>query len=140
MSVLEWVVVAGLVLLGVSGTAILPRMWRDRWTRLPEEPPDTWPYGHVMWRGFVRAAPIGGPVALIFAATVVSETIVFAEPLEGGLDILVHILAPLVLLVLSTVILLNWPKWILPPHLRNEPGAIRGWTSSPRPVRPEEPE
>jgi hypothetical protein len=132
MTPLEWIVVAGCMLIGGAWLLIVPRIWQNRWRGLPEDAPHAWPYGQALWRGFVRVGAIGGAFAFVGAAGLVSERVQFGEPLESALDIAVHIIVPPALLIVWTVILFNWPKRIIPPHMRGEPGAIGEWMSSRR--------
>jgi hypothetical protein len=132
MGILDWVVVSIGLLIGVIGTARLPRIWRDDWKRLPRKAPLTWPYGQALWRGFVRAGAVGGPAALVLVLTLLSERIDFGGAVEPILDVLVHILAPIVIIGGATIILFNWPKQFVPPHLRSEPGAVTEWRGRPR--------
>lgn len=111
----------------------LPRIWHNRSGFYVSERVAWWPFGRVLWRGVVRAAPV----------CVVSFCL--ALPLWAGLliapdsEIVVMILFPPIALqwfFIVTIVLFNWPKRLVPPHLRALPGAIAEWGGAKPPPVP----
>jgi hypothetical protein len=49
----------------------------------------------------------------------------FAAPLWYVISVFLLFFGSLLLILLIT--LFNWPKWPVPPHLRDQPGAVHKW-------------
>jgi hypothetical protein len=101
--------------------------------RIFDRPPAIWPYGDALWRGWVRALPSG-------AAGFTPGTTLGLYLLWGPDDL--HAAAAVVFLGLAgaalsfalmvTVALFNWPRFVVPPHLREQPGAVTEWIAGSR--------
>jgi hypothetical protein len=116
MGVLAAAVVLGLWLYGA------PRLWRGEADVDTE--PLAWPLGRVWWRGVIRSFIVWPPfMALALAGGAVADLtsrddlgmILVLIGLFGGLTI--HL----------TIVLVNRPKAVVPPALREQPGAIGEW-------------
>jgi ABC-type Fe3+ transport system permease subunit len=118
--------IAALVLLiaAVVATLRLPAIWRNQIKDQDRTQP-WWPYGDKAWRGFLRAMPLGIAAAWLICAVVLlgqvlpqrpPDSLVWAVPLTTALA--------LVLFFMVTTWCWNWPKFLVPPHLRNDPGAL----------------
>ena len=131
--------VAGIAI-GISGLVILPRIWNGWFDRREvhsrgnvrthgELAGSWWPFGPAGWRAATRAmVPIFGCVwALILAAAAGAAD----EHLKGvAWDAMRSILIALAVAFLAglaltiIVMMFNWPKFVVPPYLRDEPGLL----------------
>lgn len=99
---------------------VWPRMWRGQFQYAEfDSVPSSWPFGRMGWHAFVRAWFVG--------TTLVPTTVLWAFFFAWPSYILAwSALASFVgwsLLVLA-VMLFNRPSFVIPPHLRAEPGLV----------------
>jgi MFS family permease len=114
-----YIITAGYVLFIVRAA---PMLWTGRFRDARLDPPPTyWPWGGMLWRAWVRAwfiAGVGsGSLVLLLPAIV----------LDSVPDWYVYVsLAAFVLaaIVAMSVVLFNRPRFVIPPHLRDEPGLV----------------
>jgi hypothetical protein len=103
----------------------VPGYWRRPDARLSTMPA-YWVWGETAWRGFVRAIP----AILVGSALVVGMTTyaVVVGPARVREDVfwLWFTLFMLSLGAWATIVLINQPKFLVPPYLRSEPGLWRG--------------
>lgn len=123
----------GLLLFGVLGVLGAKRLWR-RDSAYWDAVPAWWLYGPVSWRAFVRLLPLGvltslfGPLWLLGAMFVVPR---LPSPTGVGTVVpgwyagLLLAFVSLVLCIGLTVALFNWPKVLVPPHMRSDAGLLR---------------
>jgi len=112
----------------------LPRVWHHEWTHL-DRTPYSWRWGDAAWRGYVRALP-----ASIMGFGVLSATVpllmLFPEDPQGPFVrpywfiLLSQGMLIVPLLSMGTAILFNQPKFIVPPHLRAQPGMLAEWAAA----------
>lgn len=134
------VVVVFDVLLAVTTAALLrlaPRVWRNEAGLTADVPIATWIWGTAAWRGFVRASTLVFPVcwALVAPAFVLGTVTgaAWAEAVgltlggAGGLFLFVGGAA---------VGLFNRPRWLVAPHLRQQPGMLAELLGAPVPQTP----
>ncbi len=122
------------VMLGASWR--LAKLWRDdrMSDRIFKTMRSWWIWGDVLLRGWIRALPVGlvGGWLLVLAMAVAAA--LATETMESSLGF--GLLALLVLLLFVSlgmavsVMLLNRPNFVVPPHLRNAPGALKEWRST----------
>jgi hypothetical protein len=118
----------------------LPAVWSGRSVpRIARNLGSWWPGGQPLLRGYIRAVPCGivGFSALLIAA--ISGTVVASM---SGNDLLraflavVYLLAGLLavscVLGALAVTLFNRPRFVVPPSLRSEPGAVAEWRQGRR--------
>lgn len=127
----DWI----LLVVWVAGAALslynAPRYWRHEITVLDGPPPSWWPYGDPLWRGWIRT-PV---IALVWWITAGLGYVALRLGPDPGwpapIPILYIVLAagvPCVLLALVfSVMLFSWPRSLIPPHLRYQPGAVSEW-------------
>ena len=144
MSTGDWLLFAIAGALGLAGLVGIRRLWR-RETTFYDRVPGWWIWSDALWRGFVRALPVGAVGFLMFIATGITAALVpevppsetccgFARPVWAVALILVPFC--LIMLLLATIVLFNWPAALVPPHLRGQPGLIREWLGDRRKKTP----
>jgi hypothetical protein len=111
----------------------LPKMWRfNADIQRTEATKQWWPLGEALRHGFVRGMPVG--ILAGTALTVSMALVLVEESTSGGTQraaaeaawIAFLVFVGLVLVDLS-VTLFNWPKVVVPPAARDEPGALALW-------------
>jgi hypothetical protein len=114
---------AFLAVLMVGGWLVgAPRLWRG--DAEVDEPPPAWPFGRTSWRGVMRSFVACMPfIALVFAGGAVAE---LSDSDDLGMALGVIGLLGSVALHLP-ILLWNRPKALVPPPLRDQPGALREW-------------
>ena len=111
-------------------------IWRDQATagRIFKTMRSWWLWGDALLRGWVRALAaglVGGwllVVSMGLAALLATDTI----ESSGGFALLALLVGGLFLslAVVASIILVNRPRFAVPPHARDEPGALAEWRSS----------
>jgi hypothetical protein len=137
-----------ITLIGIVGLIMLPSVWGGYFTRKQTQFRGQlrshgeltyiwWPFGAATRRGLMRSF-----VPTIFAAWGIVIGYWVAElgggavgHLSGAGRLVVGLTVAwftLGFVLLLTVMFFNWPKFIVPPGQRNEPGAVGEWRSSRR--------
>lgn len=131
MSAVDWVAFAVVLAIVAGGFRNLPRVWRHEFRHFDRTPP-YWPWGAALWRGFVRMMPMGvvGCAVLVIVAVVLLLTPEepsgpFVRPYWAVVPCLVAL--GVVFAGMLSVVLVNRPRVIVPPHLRGQPGALAEW-------------
>lgn len=115
-------------------TVLLPRHWRGA-ARQDERTLSGWlPFSHPFRRGLMRSTPL-----MVFAFTCLYIPVALVFPVRGitghaPTGIALWLLGGLVLLGVGLavvawpmVILFNWPKFVVAPVYRSDPGALASW-------------
>ncbi len=136
MSVVHWVALGITVLIAVGGVRNLPRIWRHEAKHL-DNVPSWWPWGGALWRGYVRAMPTGVIGTIVLLAVFTALALVGEQPSGPFVRPYWVVVPSLVALglagaVMLGVVLFNRPKAVVPPHLRDQPGALGEWTGALR--------
>lgn len=101
----------------------LPRLWNHE-SAFWDQKPNGFVWSDAVWAGWVRAALVSccGGLAMIIAGW----TLVLGSPSTVTKAIvIVFFLGMFMALGLAMLIVLfNWPKLLVPPHLRGEPGVL----------------
>jgi hypothetical protein len=124
--VLDHVIGIGSILVFLAGGAwYAPKAWR-LWHNAPsllDSAPERWPYSNAAWRAFRRASVsitlyviVYALVGLLFAATGGA-----GSALGTASAIALAALGFVAVPVLLTVIFLSRPRFLIAPHLREEP-------------------
>ena len=107
--------------LGVIYAVVARRVWRGESGLDGDVPPAWWFLGDATWRGVARAYIATGPfVLVIFAGGLIAE---FTDAYDAGMAVAVSGIL-LGALVHGSIVLFNRPQALVPPHLRDEPGAL----------------
>ena len=125
MIVLAIVVLAGIV--GLYVVAI-KRVWQGTSEYDPSDPPAWWPFSLPLWRGVARAFPVQGACAiLVIGGGIGAEEAGKDSPgYDVGMSVGLAGLLGLFLLALP-ITFFNRPRFLVPPHQRDEPGALAEW-------------
>src|SRR3954453_18390597 len=104
------------------------RVWRGHSELDGAPPPAWWPFSPPLWRGVARAFPVQGACALVLIGGGIAADLAGRD--SSGYDVgmavgLVGLLG-IVLLALP-IALYNRPRFLVPPHQRDEPGALAEW-------------
>lgn len=130
----EWIPFSVGVAFVVLGLFVARRGWQNR---LPMPYGDKAPPGYIfsdpVWRGNVRS----GPIAVVGCLTGVLAVIaLLLSPSFPGLRLVAIVLLATVfttaMVFLLTVTFFNWPKFVVPRHLRGQPGAVQEWSEERR--------
>ena len=109
---------------------IMPSYWREpnpHFARVPW----FWVWGEALYRGsFVRAAPTITFVAIVADAIGIYLLVVGRENANAVVIWGWFALFMACLAVWGSVTLFNQPKWVVPPYMRDEPGAVSEWMRS----------
>ncbi len=122
----RWVIAGVIVATSLYALREFWSEWRGTRTTDPHRAPDWWPFDLVWWRALVRSGPAGtieGP--LVATGYVVSGLDSWSA--QQVVEIIVGVLAAGALLLPAAVALYNRPKLLVPPHLRELPGAVDEW-------------
>lgn len=122
----RWIGLLVLALMALLGTAFLPRFWSNPAEYHPVKPA-WWFFGDAVWQGFVRSlvpAVIAGWFLILAVAAMMLANQKTAGPELAvwlGLGFLLFGLLGL------SIVFFNWPKFLVPPSLRHQPGALQAW-------------
>lgn len=136
-----WLVVVVALMFGAIFIWASRRQWQQKNPNYFDGPRPPWlMFGEAFWHGIGRSAPLLAAWSIFFTAPI-GFALALAEPGEGILWWAPWAVtgAAFVLLTLltTTVHFFNFPKWVVPPHRRAEPGAIREWRNARRERRQE---
>ena len=106
--------------IGIIYALVAPKVWRGESGLDGDVPPEWWFLGDATWRGVARAYIATAPfVLVVFAAAI------FAEFGDNDTGMAIAAIALLMgALVHAGIVLFNRPRALVPPHLRDEPGAL----------------
>lgn len=118
-----------LLLVFLAGARNVPRIWKHETTFYDTMFP-WWVWGETLWRAFIRCMVFGWVCGSILCVAITYYAyfgdldrdvapLWFAIP--GGANLIIGAI------LLITVTFFNWPKFVVPPHLRDQPGALREW-------------
>lgn len=128
LSVHDIVALGFFALLVVVAAASLPSLWRSGWS---PPAPQWWPYSRTLWKGLYRAifpGTLGGlfllvalPCLLVWQANRAPGAQGTAAPL--WVQIVLSAVFFVLIGLMVSVVLINRPKFVVPPALRDQ----RGW-------------
>jgi hypothetical protein len=110
-----------LLFMGFLYVAAGAKVWRGTSAIQSEVAPDWWPFGQPVWRGVARSYVATGPFILVLFAGAAIAELSSADGLGMGISFLGLLGVPFVQL---PIIFLNRPRSLVPPHQRDEPGAL----------------
>jgi hypothetical protein len=107
-------------------------LWRGR-TDVFDRPPGAWPYSETLWKGWVRSLVVQ---CLIITSAIGLILYSIWGPSDKSTARVVFVVglvvAGLAFALGMTAIYWNRPKFVVPPHLRSEPGAVAQWYENRR--------
>ncbi len=122
--------IAALVLLvgAAAATWFLPSIWRGE-RRGVDGPQPWWPYGDSAWRHFFRTMPLGIVGSWLIALLALAAPFLPRQPSESPAWVLLLmvmwlLIFLLVVLLAASIWLWNRPAFLVPPYLREQPGAL----------------
>lgn len=105
----------------------LLKVWRNEKTLFSPTPFVLWPWGKAMWRGVIRAYHLD---VLTLAVTAVVYVLGQDRQIANWvLDISLVVWLTMLAGIFS-ISLFNWPKKLVAPHLRSQPGAVKEWSEA----------
>jgi hypothetical protein len=117
-------------MLGLFGLAIT-RIWQGRSQLDESSPPSWWPFSEALWRGVARALPVQIACVILLIGGGIGADLAGKD--SSGYDIGMSIgLAGLlgIFLLALPITFFNRPRFLVPPHQRDEPGAVAEWRAA----------
>jgi hypothetical protein len=133
---LQTLLIAGFLLWGlVLASTGLPGLWRGQ-SPMGEKLPAYWLWGRPLYRGGIRALP-SIMVALLFVALSAIAIPLNQRGIIGDWLFLTLFFASVVAVLMAvSVIMFNWPTFLVPPSMRGERGSIQESLHARRQPRP----
>jgi hypothetical protein len=108
-----------------------PRHWRGESRLTGADPPLWFPFSEPVWRGVVRSYVVWAPAIALF----VGGSVVAGFSTEGSAAYNAGMAAASVGLFGGSalhfaILFFNRPRFLVPPGLRDEPGALAAWRSA----------
>lgn len=116
-----------LVLFGLAST----RVWQGRSELNAGSPPSWWPFSDALWRGVIRAFPVQAACFTLLVGGGIGADLAGkdSQGYDVGMSIgLVGLLG--ILLLALPITFFNRPRFLVPPHQRDEPGAVAEWRAA----------
>jgi hypothetical protein len=130
MIVFAIVVFAGIV--GLYALAI-KRIWQGTSELDDSDPAPWWPFSDALWRGTARASPVLGACAILVIGGGIAGDLAGKD--TPGYDVAMSVglvgLLGLFLFALP-ITFFNRPRFLVPPHQRDDPGAVAEWRRARR--------
>jgi hypothetical protein len=109
----------------------ITRIWQGRSELDTDSPPPWWPFSVPLWRGVARAFPVQAAAVLLLIGGGIGASLAGKD--SSGYDIgmsigLVGLLG--IFLFALPITFFNRPRFLVPPHQRDEPGAVAEWRSA----------
>ena len=117
----EWAAVAFFVVVLPIAYTQLPKIWRHQ-TTFYDRPQWWWVWGDALWRAFARIVPIS-----IFAMSAATLALLASAVSVPSVATWLAFVAVFLAGLAAAITLFNQPKFLVPPHLRQEPGALEEW-------------
>jgi hypothetical protein len=123
--------IAGFVILCAVAAWTLPNYWRGVGFTFTRRPPGWWGLGAVLWHGFLRSYPVLVGTAWVGVADMMVLTVSASSSPSGKASdgVVTTMIGGFIcgLAVAGSVVLLNWPRLVVPPRFRSDLGAVAEW-------------
>jgi hypothetical protein len=107
------------------------KVWRGESEFDGDDPPAFWPFSTALWRGAGRALPVLGASVLVLIGAGITSDLVGSDSKYYDTVMAIGSLGLLVMfLVAFPIMYLNRPRFLVPPHQRDEPGAVAEWRAA----------
>jgi hypothetical protein len=129
MTPVTWVVAVICIAVSIAAWRGLPRSWRgDHPWFARKTAPGWFPWGSALWRGWRRVALIAPFALTALTLSLVAGGLISAHSGVAWFPrVCAYLFAFSAFVLIPAVILLARPKLVIPPVLRDEPGAIADW-------------
>jgi hypothetical protein len=124
------IVLAIVVLAGIAGlyAVAIKRVWQGTSEFDPSDPPGWWPFSLPLWRGVSRAFPVQGACAILVIGGGIGADLAGKDSSGYDIGMSVGLVGLLGFFLLALPItFFNRPRFLVPPHQRDEPGALAEW-------------
>jgi hypothetical protein len=111
----------------------ITRIWQGRSELDGSSPPSWWPFSDALWRGVMRAFPVQAACFTLLVGGGIGADLAGKD--SSGYDIgmsigLIGLLG--IFLLALPITFFNRPRFLVPPHQRDEPGALAEWRAARR--------
>src|ERR1700709_1527121 len=116
-----------IVFAGILGLYLvaIKRVWQGRSEIDSSNPPAWWPFSLPVWRGVARAFPIQGACVILLIGGGIGADLAGKDSSGSPIGRTIALAALLGILLLALPItFFNRPRFLVPPHQRDEPGAV----------------
>jgi hypothetical protein len=124
------IVLAIVVLAGIAGlyAVAIKRVWQDTSEYDPSDPPTWWPFSLPLWRGVSRAFPVQGACAILVIGGGIGADLAGKDSSGYDIGMSVGLVGLLGFFLLALPItFFNRPRFLVPPHQRDDPGVLAEW-------------
>ncbi len=126
----DWFSVGFGVMIGAMTLFGWRRYWRHE-IAVFDRPAQWFPWGDAVWRGMVRTFPSVGAIVFGWTLAFVALKLGPAANWPAAVGLAYWALALLLyvpgFVLFFTVAFLSWPMFLIPPHLRHQPGIFAEW-------------
>ena len=127
MAITIVVFVAILILFGLAIT----RIWQGRSELDMSSAPSWWPFSKALWRGVTRAFPVQAACVILLIGGGIGADLAGKDSSGYDIGMSIGLLGLLGILLLALPItFFNRPRFLVPPHQRDEPGAVAEWRAA----------
>ena len=107
---------------------VIGRIWQGRSEYDPSQPPAFWPFSLPLWRGVARAFPVQGAAVLVLIGGGIAGDLIGDGAKGYDIAMGIGVIGLLGLFLLAfPITFFNRPRFLVPPHQRDEPGAVEEW-------------
>jgi hypothetical protein len=127
VSIIVFVAMLGLFALAIT------RIWQGRSELDAGSPPGWWPFSDALWRGVARAFPVQAACVILLIGGGIGADLAGKDSAGYAIGMTVGLAGLLGIFLLALPItFFNRPRFLVPPHQRDEPGALAEWRRARR--------
>lgn len=107
------------------------RIWQGRSELDGSSPPSWWPFSDALWRGVMRAFPVQAACVILLIGGGIGADLAGKDSQGYDIGMSVGVVGLLGIFLLALPItFFNRPRFLVPPHQRDEPGAVAEWRAA----------